>query len=535
GNGTTDTFVVYLEPKNYRLLINGAKYLPYEYADNTDPKKFIKLTGKTGDQNVDVAPKKIPATVKATFETTDTGFTLKVVQYNFSGAYAMATTYTKGGGNPPNPTKTGGDGSEANPHTYTWTPDGTGPVDNFGNKEYIVNFTFTDGGAAVKNPDGTPYTFTVRYLDGSWQTQNQAKQNSNKTDDQAHGKDQQDFAGDNSTLFVVLGDREFFPLVGTSFDVTLKDVTGAPRTVTINIPPIPLEYLYIDNFDTAGFGNDNLKYTKLIAKGGTDLFAVTRAAAAAFNVKETDILRVKVEYITVGGGAYSNGVSIGFELRDGTPVRYNPILEGRRDPNAPVISIPLLLNPNSPLFKGLSKLSEAKGKLVTLVSEIGDGVGGFKAESLNFTIQDDGLVWMDIHHLSSGGLGAAGGGGGGGAVSTGSSGCFIATAAYGSFLDGHVQILREFRDGYLMTTRWGSAFVELYYRYSPPVADFIAKHEGLKAMVRVALLPAVGFSYVMVSTTFTEKLLILLMMVVLMTATVVVVRIVYRRRSRLTA
>ena len=85
---------------------------------------------------------------------------------------------------------------------------------------------------------------------------------------------------------------------------------------------------------------------------------------------------------------------------------------------------------------------------------------------------------------------AAGGGGGGG----GGGGCFIATAAFGSYFDPYVKVLRNFRDIFLLTTRPGQAFVERYYRVSPPIADFIAKSEGLKASVRIALLPAVGFS-----------------------------------------
>jgi Ni/Fe-hydrogenase subunit HybB-like protein len=31
-----------------------------------------------------------------------------------------------------------------------------------------------------------------------------------------------------------------------------------------------------------------------------------------------------------------------------------------------------------------------------------------------------------------------------------------------------------------------------YYKYSPPVANFIAKHDSLRAMVRISLLPIVG-------------------------------------------
>jgi hypothetical protein len=87
----------------------------------------------------------------------------------------------------------------------------------------------------------------------------------------------------------------------------------------------------------------------------------------------------------------------------------------------------------------------------------------------------------------------------------GDGGCFIATAAFGSYMETHVEILRNFRDVYLLTNRAGRAFVSLYYKYSPPVADFIAKHGTLKAAVRCGLYPLVGLSYVVLHTTLAQK------------------------------
>ena len=73
--------------------------------------------------------------------------------------------------------------------------------------------------------------------------------------------------------------------------------------------------------------------------------------------------------------------------------------------------------------------------------------------------------------------------------------CFIATAAFGSPLHPHVQVLRDFRDKYLMTHKFGRNLVSFYYRYSPHVAKAIAKHRILRAVVRYHLLPFVVFSY----------------------------------------
>ena len=74
---------------------------------------------------------------------------------------------------------------------------------------------------------------------------------------------------------------------------------------------------------------------------------------------------------------------------------------------------------------------------------------------------------------------------------TGGSGCFIATAAYGSPLEPHVVALREFRDRYLQRSVLGRAIVRFYYRHSPPAAAFIARHEALRSGVRMLLTPLV--------------------------------------------
>ena len=67
-------------------------------------------------------------------------------------------------------------------------------------------------------------------------------------------------------------------------------------------------------------------------------------------------------------------------------------------------------------------------------------------------------------------------------------GCFIATAAYGTETASQLDILRDFRDQVLLNNALGARFVEAYYRLSPPVANFIAKNDFLRAVVREAFI-----------------------------------------------
>lgn len=69
--------------------------------------------------------------------------------------------------------------------------------------------------------------------------------------------------------------------------------------------------------------------------------------------------------------------------------------------------------------------------------------------------------------------------------------CFIATAAYGSYLDPHVASLREFRDTYLKSTWAGRQLVDGYYAVSPGMAEYLLDNPSLKPWVRAGLAPLV--------------------------------------------
>ena len=72
-------------------------------------------------------------------------------------------------------------------------------------------------------------------------------------------------------------------------------------------------------------------------------------------------------------------------------------------------------------------------------------------------------------------------------------GCLIATAAYGSEMAPQVQLLREIRDNQLMNTESGKSFMsgfnELYYSFSPTIADMQRESPMFKEAVKLGLTP----------------------------------------------
>ncbi len=65
-----------------------------------------------------------------------------------------------------------------------------------------------------------------------------------------------------------------------------------------------------------------------------------------------------------------------------------------------------------------------------------------------------------------------------------SSGCFIATAAYGSRFEPDVRFLRAFRDRVLLKMATGRLFVRTYYLFSPAIARIISKSRFFQSMTK---------------------------------------------------
>jgi cyclophilin family peptidyl-prolyl cis-trans isomerase len=72
-------------------------------------------------------------------------------------------------------------------------------------------------------------------------------------------------------------------------------------------------------------------------------------------------------------------------------------------------------------------------------------------------------------------------------------GCLIATATYGSEMATEVQLLRELRDNQLLQTESGTAFMstfnDIYYTFSPIIADYERENPLFKEAVKLAITP----------------------------------------------
>ena len=75
-------------------------------------------------------------------------------------------------------------------------------------------------------------------------------------------------------------------------------------------------------------------------------------------------------------------------------------------------------------------------------------------------------------------------------------GCLIATATYGSEMSTEVQQLRELRDNQLLNTESGTVFMstfnDIYYSFSPIIADMERQNPLFKEIVKIAITPMIS-------------------------------------------
>jgi hypothetical protein len=82
-------------------------------------------------------------------------------------------------------------------------------------------------------------------------------------------------------------------------------------------------------------------------------------------------------------------------------------------------------------------------------------------------------------------LGGVGGGSRtGSSGGSGSSGCYIATMAYGDYEHPQVLELRKFRDEVLLKSNLGTYLVKIYYKVSPRMVEILKNQKSVNSAIR---------------------------------------------------
>ncbi|MBI4698150.1 MAG: outer membrane protein transport protein [Nitrospirae bacterium] len=140
---------------------------------------------------------------------------------------------------------------------------------------------------------------------------------------------------------------------------------------------------------------------------------------------------------------------------------------------------------------------------VCSVTSIADGHANITEQ--NITVTGGNVTFLDISMQSGISDPSVGPGQNIDRTSGGGGYCFIATAAYGSPLAKQVDLLRRFRDVYLLPYHLGRDMVNFYYRTGKPIAVYIESHSWLKPPVRLVLYPLVGLAWLLLSTSILTK------------------------------
>lgn len=368
GESDQEQITEYLEPGNYRLLILAKGYAPFEYSDEWG-NKFIQLNqnaylsetdGIILSDDPDFNPNDARVDVSHTLADPDqgdeeNGFYLWFMRHDFNSEDEFRVKILTQSGEEflDELLWNGMNMVDNQPYVYTWTTSSnlftdTKDGENLGDIIYIVEFVFMRGNDEIQ-------TYVVEYA-----------VNSPESKDILEEKRLFQKFTQEIVRYETQSQKDFYALAGTMINITFKDNSGKLIHKAISIPSIPLDYFVISD-----------KQTEL---------------------KASDQLKITVRYYTFNGNVVSNGVSIDFRTSDDEKVLYNP----DRDPNAPVIIIPLYLNRESSFFDQLQQtlFSQAKELIHIMVYDDANPDKGFQNEDLSFMVQDDGLVLVNINHLS---------------------------------------------------------------------------------------------------------------------------------------
>ena len=209
-----------------------------------------------------------------------------------------------------------------------------------------------------------------------------------------------------------------------------------------------LEYLFV---------NDNQKSGVIIAKSNSidDAWTLYKIYAES----ESEIKRTEVK------------------MSDGKCFKSNITIEEFNTALICIVDNEYVIRVHSP------DSEKAKIMMTSIIKKIDDSIilfGGYDDEvTVTITEEVDENTWgSELEAAQQGG------------------GCLIATATYGSEMALEVQQLRELRDNQLLNTESGTAFMgtfnDIYYSFSPIIADYERENPYFKEVVKIAITPMIS-------------------------------------------
>ena len=203
------------------------------------------------------------------------------------------------------------------------------------------------------------------------------------------------------------------------------------------------------------------------------LFLMTLLLVSAIPLSYSDTITINTNKEQFAGG---DAVEINGSVENGVAGEF--VALEIKDPNGETILIRTVTLGDGGVFSLKFKIPEsgAAGSYDIVANSEQDGQTVTETKSITQSTQQSTEKVSDTKSSSGGG-------------------CLIATATYGSELAPEVQKLRELRDNSLLSTESGTNFInsfnDVYYSFSPAIADYERENPVFKEIVKLAITPMI--------------------------------------------
>jgi len=375
GQHNADSLDILIGPGRYRILIIAENYNPLECQHNDQ-----KLILFTPDMQIHAPLTQSSFTLNApivgySYQRTDDGIRLQLEPENISYGLTVQLNNTT-------------IDSEIDPSlTYEWKKSHSdiSPIIINEDSHYPLSFEFFDGDNKVDN-------YQITYIDYGSET----SLLNDRPEDQIRLEEQY-----GSAATIANAQKLFDPLIGASLNIQINTISGNEQTLEVEIPIIPLDYLFIDNStsDTPG----QMMYNAL-----DDTYRILpQSTDKELHPKPGQQLRILVNHYCFAQSAGS-GAMISFEMAEGkfegARVLYNPLFKEERlsDHNneaPPTIQVQLILNPDSSSYDTLNHYFTGDGMKTFIIDERGDGFDGLTQDDFFFE-RDQNVISIMMTHLT---------------------------------------------------------------------------------------------------------------------------------------